>query len=118
MFIVTLILVPWMVRRLPVDYFSRHGNPSSSLRTRHPALRILLLALKNVGGVLLVLTGLVLSLPGIPGQGLLTVILGFSLLDIPGKRAFELRIVRIGPVRAALQWMRARAQEPPLEIPE
>ena len=35
---------------------------------------------------LLVLLGLVMALPGIPGQGLLTMIVGITMIDFPGKR--------------------------------
>jgi hypothetical protein len=40
---------------------------------------------KNALGVLLVAIGVVLSIPGVPGQGLLTILLGVMLLDFPGK---------------------------------
>ena len=39
---------------------------------------------KNMAGVLLVVLGILLSLPGVPGQGILTILLGIMLLDFPG----------------------------------
>jgi hypothetical protein len=48
------------------------------------------LTAKNLLGVLVIALGVVLSLPGIPGQGILTILIGVLLLDIPGKR----RLVR------------------------
>ena len=118
MFVGTLIAVPWMVTRLPADYFAQDKAPSLPWKDRHPVLRCVLIGLKNVAGILLVIAGLILSIPAVPGQGILTVIVGLSLLDVPGKRKLELRIVRTGPVRAALQWIRERGRKPPLEIPD
>ena len=48
-------------------------------------LRVLALVAKNVAGAVLILLGLVMALPGIPGQGLLTMIIGVTLLDFPGQ---------------------------------
>jgi hypothetical protein len=118
MFVITLIAVPWVVLRLPADYFSRPHTAHRMLQHRHPVLRICFIVLKNIAGVILVLAGLVLSIPAVPGQGILTLIAGLALLDFPGKRSLELRIVSFGPVRKALDWIRSRGNKPPLDIPE
>jgi hypothetical protein len=34
-----------------------------------------------------------MSIPGVPGQGILTILLGIMLLDFPGKRDLEHRLV-------------------------
>jgi hypothetical protein len=34
-----------------------------------------------------------MSIPGVPGQGILTILLGIMLLDFPGKRDLEYRLV-------------------------
>jgi hypothetical protein len=75
------------------------------------------LVLKNVLGAALVLVGLILSLPLVFGQGVLTMLIGISLLDLPGKRKMELSIVRREPVRKSMDWMRQRAGRPPLQLP-
>jgi hypothetical protein len=33
-----------------------------------------------------------MSVPGVPGQGLLTILLGVMLLDFPGRRSLELKV--------------------------
>src|SRR4051812_12807657 len=53
---------------------------------RHPVVRALGIVGKNVAGVVMVLAGLVMTLPGVPGQGILTMIIGLTLVDFPGKR--------------------------------
>jgi hypothetical protein len=44
--------------------------------------------LRNVIGYALIALGIVLSIPFVPGQGLLTILVGLSLADWPGKRRF------------------------------
>jgi len=56
-------------------------------------------------------------MPLVPGQGILTILIGLSLLDFPGKRNLELKLIRLRTVRKAINWIRARAQQPPLELP-
>jgi hypothetical protein len=42
--------------------------------------------LRNLLGLALVGLGALLSLPAVPGQGLLTIFAGLMLMDLPGKR--------------------------------
>jgi hypothetical protein len=72
--------------------------------------------LKNILGVILILIGLALSLPGVPGQGLLTILLGLIMLDIPGKRPLEARIIKRPTILAAINKLRAKYNKPPLEL--
>ena len=115
-FVGTLVLIPVLVVRMPADYFVRPRRESTFAKS-HPVVRIVFLVLKNMLGAALVLMGLVLSLPLVFGQGVLTILIGISLLDLPGKRKLELAIVRRNPVRKSMDWMRSRAGRPPLELP-
>jgi hypothetical protein len=72
-----------------------------------------LLILKNLFGAILVLAGLSMLL--LPGQGILTILVGLMFLDFPGKFAMERRLVRQRPVITAINWMRRRANRPPLQ---
>jgi len=81
-----------------------------------PVVQLLWRIGKNVLGVLLVVVGIVLSLPGIPGQGLLTIFVGILLLDIPGKRKIELRIVRRPRIRRTIDRLRERFGRAPLDL--
>ena len=69
--------------------------------------------MKNVLGFLIVL-GLLLSLPGVPGQGFLTILLGLIMLDIPGKRPLEARIIKRPTILSAVNNLRAKYNKPPL----
>jgi hypothetical protein len=101
--------------KLPADYFSpQHAREFWGDKPR--AVRWAGLVVKNIVGLLLVLLGIVLSLPGIPGQGLLTILLGLVMLDIPGLRPLESRLVRIPAVKKAIDKLRARFGKAPMII--
>ena len=110
--VATSALTAWFVVKLPADYFV----PNSRQRTENRASisdwgRFLL---RNLLAVALISLGVLLSLPGVPGQGLLTILLGVMLSDFPGKERLERKIVSYPKVREALNRLRARFGKPPL----
>ena len=110
----TLVLVPLVIARMPSDHFVR-PEPGSWSR-RHPLLRGVLWAGRNLLGAVLVVAGIALLV--LPGQGILTILIGLIVLEFPGKRDLELRLVRRPRVRRAIEWMRAKAKRPPLVLPD
>ncbi len=88
----------------------------SPLAERRPIVCWAGVIIKNVVGALLVVLGLLMSLPGIPGQGLLTILIGVMLLNFPGKRRIERRLVSRQPVLAAINILRARFGKPALRF--
>ncbi len=113
MFFSTLALIPWFVIRLPADYFCRRRRP---LLPRGRGLAGWLLWLpKNLAGALLLLAGVAMLV--LPGQGILTILLGLMLLDFPGKYQLEHRLLRRPRVLSTLNWLRRRAHRPPLRMP-
>ncbi len=111
--IASTLAVAIVMVKIPANYFSethqREFLPGSSWFVRWGAL-----ILKNVLGVVLIILGILLSLPGVPGQGFLTILLGLIMLDIPGKRPLEARIIKIPKVLSAINGLRARYNKPPL----
>ncbi len=116
-FLFSLGATVFIVLRLPVDYFTAARRPLP-LEGRPMGLRVAALVGRNLLGVLLILLGLVMSLPGVPGQGLLMVLLGLMLTDIPGKRRLEQALVRRRLIQRAINGVRERFSKPALEIPE
>lgn len=107
--VVTALLLPVWVARLPTDHFCPHRVEPERPRTLpHLALR----AAKNTLGVVLVLLGVLMLV--LPGQGLLTILIGVFLVELPGKRAVERRIARQPVVRAFLDRVRQRHGAMPL----
>ncbi len=116
-FVLSLAVVTLVLVKLPANYFhSSHGR--EFLVQRHPILRAVGIFAKNLLGLVLVGAGIVMSLPGVPGQGVLTILLGIMLLDFPGKRTLETRIVSRPRVNSAVNALRARFDKPPLMLDE
>ncbi|MFT6143871.1 MAG: hypothetical protein ACJAZO_001388 [Myxococcota bacterium] len=71
--------------------------------------------LKNAGGAVLIMAGIAMLV--LPGQGLLTMLAGLLLSDVPGKRRVALFFLRRGPVFRAVNAIRGRRDKPPLLLP-
>ncbi len=112
MFIATLLAVPFVVSRIPTDYFIREHKPRR--QTPDTPARLLWLVVKNVLGVILLLAGLAMLI--LPGQGVLTMLLGMMLMNFPGKYELERRIIQQPTILKTLNWMRHRAQRPALMV--
>jgi archaellum biogenesis protein FlaJ (TadC family) len=113
-FFISLLALPWLVARIPVDYFCHEKRHPTPLKQTHPILRIVSLVGKNLLGWVLLLGGLIMLF--IPGQGLLTIAMGLLLMDYPGKFSLERKIVRKPKILNSLNWLRRKVNTPPLEI--
>jgi UPF0716 family protein affecting phage T7 exclusion len=112
----TLIGVPWVVSRLPEDYFNRERRAAWHRTSREPVAAFILGLAKNALGAVLVVLGTIMLVT--PGQGLLTLLIGLLLLNFPGKYRLERWLVGRRGVLRALNWMRERHGRQPLEAPE
>lgn len=114
-FAVSLAVVGVLLIKLPANYFQDRHERGLWI-DQHPIVRWTGVILKNVLGVALIALGAVLSLPGVPGQGLLTILLGVMLVDFPGKRRLERRIIGRPSVLERVNRLRARFGKPPLVL--
>jgi len=111
-FVLSLLSVGLLVVLIPADYFAGPKRPKPATPLRR-VLRIL----KNLLGLVLVALGVVMAMPLVPGQGVLTILIGVSLLDLPGKWRLE-RIIILRPrVLGAINRLRARYGRPPIVTP-
>jgi len=110
MFLGSLVAMPLIIVLMPRDYFLRM---ESGLLRAGP-LRRVLHVIKNLIGGILFLAGTAMLV--LPGQGLLTILIGLSLIDFPGKHRLQLRLVRNPRIRRSIQWIRHKAGRPPLEL--
>lgn len=108
--VISLWAARWYVLRLPRDYFTPRYHPCETWRDAHPALRVGLKVLKNLLGATLLIVGLVMLLT--PGQGILAILIGLSLLDFPGKRQLERWLVARPKVIRFLNMVRRQAGRP------
>lgn len=106
--------MPWIVVRLPDDYFVKEKRVPLLTKTVGSPLSILFLILKNCLAVILLLAGIVMLVT--PGQGLLTILIGVLMLDFPGKYRVERWMVRIKPVLTSINWLRRRKAKNELKI--
>lgn len=113
--VASAIALPFIVVKMRPDYFMPDKDLAMSFRYRHPALRALGLVLKNTLGAMLLVVGIAMLV--LPGQGILTILMGLMLSDVPGKRRLELWLVKRPPVLRALNWMREKGGKEPFELP-
>ena len=113
LFIASLAIIPWLVTKIPTDYFHKeHCRPGPP--NNRPLLIQLLLVFKNLCGCLLIALGLVMLV--LPGQGVLTIVIGLFLMNFPGKYKLERTLASRSKVLSSLNWIRAKAHKPPLVI--
>ena len=111
----SLAIVSFVLVKIPPTYFQK-GHSRDFLADRPAIVRVLAIIGKNVLGLLLVALGIVLSIPGVPGQGVLTILLGIMLLDVPGKRRFEHWLVSRPKILSAINKLRQRFSRPALVL--
>ncbi|HSN98639.1 MAG TPA: hypothetical protein VLS89_10160 [Candidatus Nanopelagicales bacterium] len=113
--VVSMAVVAFLLVKMPADYLeSPEGTPFWPHR---PAwVRVLARFGKNLLGALLIVVGVLMSVPGVPGQGVLTILIGVMLVDVPGKRRFERRIIGHPRVLAGANRLRARYGKPPIVL--
>ena len=85
-------------------------QPAPRVQHQGPIVRLL----KNATGGLFLIAGIAMLV--LPGQGLLTILIGLMLIDFPGKRRFELALIRRRHVLNAVNWMRQKSGRDPLLV--
>lgn len=113
-FVGSLLLMPPLVARIRPDYFAHERRPRNRWPDRHPIVPVLWRAGKNLLGAVFVLAGIAMLV--LPGQGLLTILVGVLLIDFPGKYRFEKWLVRRRFVLRPINWLRRRAGREPLQV--
>ncbi len=110
-FALSILIVAAVMVKIPANYFSPHYQedflPNTSWLVRWGAL-----VGKNVIGLFLVLAGIVMLIG--PGQGILTILIGLIMMDIPGKRPLEAKLIQRPAILSAVNNLRARYNKSPL----
>jgi hypothetical protein len=114
-FFLTLVLVPVFVIRMPSDYFMYNKRDLKQFHRQHPFVRVVTLIIKNIFGFIFICAGLAMLI--LPGQGILSILIGISLVSFPKKRALERAIIQQKAVEQVINWMRLKAHKSPLELP-
>ena len=104
----SIAVMPWFVSLIPVDYFRTHHEIHWHTLLRPRSI------VRNIIGLPILLAGLAMLF--LPGQGILTIMIGLAIMIYPGKFRAERWLVRRQGVLRALNWMRRRRGVPPLDV--
>jgi len=115
-FIGSLLVVPMLVSRIPDDYFSHERRERTEWAEHHPVIRMTLIVAKNLFGYVIILMGIAMLV--LPGQGLLTMIIGVMLINFPGKYRLERWLVSRKPILRSINWLRKKTGHAPLLVSE
>ncbi len=107
----SIVAVSILLVRLPEDYLNQDERIDRA--NRWTARHVIQVTLRTLLGVVLILLGLVMLVT--PGQGLLTILVGLTLIDFPGKRYVIRHFLARPRVLQAINRLRARSNHPPLQ---
>jgi hypothetical protein len=111
MLVISAVLIPYLIVRLPADFYAEENHRRRLFESR-PLVRMVFLAVKNALGGVLLIAGIAMLV--LPGQGILTILAALALLNFPGKRALEMRILHRPAILRTINWLRLRAGRDPL----
>ncbi|WP_308896668.1 PGPGW domain-containing protein [Thiothrix lacustris] len=109
-FVLSLLLLPWFIARIPADYFTRPRDSDPWRVLLQPRA-----LLRNLLGLPVLLAGIAMLV--LPGQGILTIMIALGIMSFPGKFALEKWIISRKGVLQAVNWIRQKSHHPPLEAP-
>jgi hypothetical protein len=112
--VATAVALRYYLIWIPPDHFAKGHQPFGAWQNSHPVIRWTLLIGKNILGALLIAAGIVMLVT--PGPGWLALLIGLALVDMPGKRALERRILRRPTILQIVNRIRDNAGHPPLEL--
>jgi hypothetical protein len=112
-FVGSLIAIPFILVRLPADFFDIRV-PRPWMKDHHPVLRVMGHLVKNVVGAIFLFAGFLMLF--LPGQGILTILIGVSMLDFPGKRKLEATMIGQPTILNVINGMREKFGKPPLTM--
>ncbi len=114
MFFGSVLAIPPIIVRLPADYFNHAHRHRAKPRGFALFVYYGWLLGKNLAGVVFVLMGIAMLV--LPGQGIISILLGLTLINFPGKFRLERFLATRKPILSTMNWLRARANRPPLDI--
>lgn len=97
--------------KIPADYFSS-TYVKKIKHDEHFTLRWSAFIVKNIIGFLLIIAGIIMIFT--PGPGVPTILLGLMMMDIPGKRPLEAKLIQRPMVLSAVNELRAKYNKAPL----
>jgi len=112
--IASFLLIPWILIQIPSDYFSHEKRQKHQWYNDLPILRVVLLLMKNILGIIFIISGIIMLF--IPGQGIITIIIGVIFADFPYKYNIEQWIISHPTVLRYINELRTKAKQSPIEV--
>ncbi|QKQ24220.1 hypothetical protein HUE58_03540 [Candidatus Ruthia endofausta] len=109
-FIISLLLMPYLLGLIPSNYFLKNSENKSKINKLFDLIKLIL---KTLIGFILLIAGIIMLVT--PGQGLVSILLGLFLMEFPGKRQLELKLINHNPTFKTLNWLRSKASKPPFK---
>lgn len=113
--VLVVVLLPVIVTQLPEDYFIREKRRPVARQKGHPVLMVFINLVKNLLGLLFIVAGVLMTF--LPGQGLLTILIGLMLVNFPGKYRLEQALIRQKIISQTLNKLRRKAHRKPFQMP-
>jgi len=113
-FILSLILLPYIIRKIPSDFFLKLSKEQPKLKG-YNVKSVLIILLRNIFGILLFFLGVAMLF--LPGQGVITIFVSFLLIDFPGKKSFITYLTGKKSVQYSINWVRKKVKKNPIKWP-
>jgi hypothetical protein len=115
MFLGTLVVLMAVIVMLPAEHFVRDDKKHPAIPIGNPILFICYQVFKNLIGISFIVAGLAMLV--LPGQGLISLVIGLSLTSFPGKHRLTRFIIQRKAVFRSANWFRRKFDRPPLKSP-
>ncbi len=112
-FFLSLLIIPLIVSNLSVNCFININKKKQAARISVTSLGFLLF--RNIGGIFLLTAGFAMLF--LPGQGILTILIGLLLLSFPGKQTMLNYLIFKPAVQHSLDWIRKKSGKPQFTWP-
>jgi len=113
-FLAGLAITPFLIAAIPDDYFENRKRPKST-SPPFSAAWLIKKAFKNILGITLFISGIAMLL--LPGQGLLTLMIGLFLMDYPGKYRLEKKLLSYPLILNSINWLRRKRNKNLFKLP-
>ena len=112
-FVLSLLIIPLIINHLSVNCFIDISRKKQATRISVTGLGFLLF--RNIGGIFLLTAGFAMLF--LPGQGILTILIGLLLLSFPGKQTMLNYLIFKPAVQHSLDWIRKKSGKPQFTWP-
>ncbi|WP_163336865.1 PGPGW domain-containing protein [Desulfopila sp. IMCC35008] len=105
-FCISLLCIPWLVSQLPQNYFQNPKNKKETVVSKSHISYPIIFLLRNLIGFVLFTAGIAMLF--LPGQGIITMIIGIGVMSFPYKQYLIYRATRPATIQSTMDWIRKK----------